>query len=349
MDSTLSKFPHRRYNPLVGEWILVSPHRTQRPWQGQTEDTVKETRPQHDPSCYLCPGNTRANGAVNPGYKSTYVFTNDFSALLNDIPENRQDTDGLLTAESERGICKVICFSPRHDLTLAHMTTDEIVPVVDTWAQETEQIGSRPEIGYVEVFENRGAMMGCSNPHPHGQIWATEHIPNIPAAELHRQNEYMQEKGSCLLCDYLALEKSKGERMVCENEHFAVVVPYWATWPFETLLLSKRHTESIPNLSREERLSLADIIRRTTTKYDHLFGISFPYSMGWHQAPTDGAEHKSWHLHAHFFPPLLRSATVKKFMVGFEMLAMPQRDITPESAAARLQELPDEWNQPCNQ
>jgi galactose-1-phosphate uridylyltransferase (family 1) len=258
-----------------------------------------------------------------------------------------KDIEGLKVNQVLVGSCTNSSY--RDLMTLAHMTADEIVPVVDTWAQETLEIGSRPEIGYVEVFENRGAMMGCSNPHPHGQIWATEHIPNIPAAELHRQNEYMQEKGSCLLCDYLALEKSKGERMVCENEHFAVVVPYWATWPFETLLLSKRHTESIPNLSREERVSLADIIRRTTTKYDHLFGISFPYSMGWHQAPTDGAEHKSWHLHAHFFPPLLRSATVKKFMVGFEMLAMPQRDITPESAAARLQELPDEWNQPCNQ
>ncbi len=340
---SLTNQPHRRYNPLLGEWILVSPQRTQRPWQGQTEDAAIDARPAYDPACYLCPGNTRASGGTNPAYESTYVFTNDFSSLLPDVPNESENKGDLLRAESERGICKVICFSPRHDLTLARMTTEQIVPVVDVWAKETLGFTSNPDINYAQVFENKGAVMGCSNPHPHGQIWATAHIPNIPAAELLHQREYMESKGSCLLCDYLQIEKGEGERIVCENEHFAVVVPYWATWPFETLLFAKRHVGSIPELTPDERRGLADIIRRLATKYDHVFGVSFPYSMGWHQAPVDGGNHESWHLHAHFFPPLLRSATVKKFMVGFEMLAMPQRDITPESAAALLMDLPDNW------
>lgn len=343
MNSELSKYPHRRYNPLLGEWILVSPHRTQRPWLGQTEDTAKDSRPEYDPSCYLCPGNTRANGEPNPNYESTNVFTNDYASLLSGIPSGKEYKGGLLRAESETGICRVICFSPKHNLTLAQMKTEEIVPVIDVWAKETEEIGSRPDIGYVQVFENKGAVMGCSNPHPHGQIWATAHIPNMPAVEEKNQREYSEKHGSCLLCDYLRIETEEQERIVCENEHFSIVVPYWATWPFETLLLSKRHTRSIPELSSEERIALADIIRRITTKYDHVFDTSFPYSMGWHQMPTDGGNYDSWHLHAHFFPPLLRSATVKKFMVGFEMLAMPQRDITPESAAQRLRDLPDVW------
>jgi len=271
------------------------------------------------------------------------VFTNDFSSLLPDVPEGNSNVGDLLISEVERGICRVICFSPRHDLTLARMSTEGIVRVIDVWARETEEIGSRPDISYVQVFENKGAMMGCSNPHPHGQIWATSSIPNMPAVEEKNQRLYMEKKGSCLLCDYIGIEGAAGERLVCENEHFMVVVPYWAIWPFETLLLSKRHTASISELTSEERVSLADIIRKLATKYDHLFGVSFPYSMGWHQKPTDGGDYKSWHLHAHFYPPLLRSATVKKFMVGFEMLAMPQRDITPETAAARLRELPEEW------
>jgi len=343
MAFELSDKPHRRYNPLLGEWILVSPHRTKRPWQGQTEDLAGEDRPQYDPECYLCPGNTRASGDTNPAYESTYVFTNDFASLLPDIPEGGENKGGLLVAETENGICKVVCFSPRHDLTLGRMTTEQIAPVVDIWAQQTEEIGSRPDIGYVQVFENKGAVMGCSNPHPHGQIWATRHIPNIPTSEEKHQREYMDSKGSCMLCDYLGIEAEETERIVCENEYFAILVPYWATWPFETMLVSKRHVASIPELDRDERIALADIIRRIACKYDHVFGVSFPYSMGWHQKPTDGGDYKSWHLHAHFFPPLLRSATVKKFMVGFEMLAMPQRDVTPESAAARLRELPEEW------
>jgi len=336
--STLSRNPHRRYNPLLGEWILVSPHRTQRPWQGQTEDVPADIRPPHDPACYLCPGNTRANGETNPDYKSTYVFTNDFASLIPDIPDGRVNKSDLLVAESENGVCRVICFSPRHDLSLGGMSVKEIMPVIDVWAEETMEIGSRSDIGYVQVFENKGAMMGCSNPHPHGQIWATQHIPNMPAIEAIHQSEYMGAKGRCLLCDYLKIEQNEAERMVIENEQFAVVVPYWAIWPFETLLLSKRHLGSIFDLQSEERIGLAEILGRISRIYDRLFGVSFPYSMGWHQTPSDGAEHPSWHLHAHFFPPLLRSATVRKFMVGFEMLAMPQRDITPESAAERLRE-----------
>jgi UDPglucose--hexose-1-phosphate uridylyltransferase len=270
------------------------------------------------------------------------VFTNDFAALMPEAPEASVNKGGLLVAESESGLCKVICFSPRHDLTLGKMKTEEIVPVVEIWAKETEEIGSRPDIGYVQVFENKGAIMGCSNPHPHGQIWATQHVPTIPAAEEKHQREYMATKGSILLSDYLEIEAEEKERIVCENEHFAGVVPYWAVWPFETMLLAKRHVGSIPELTPDEKLGLADIIRRIACKYDHVFGVSFPYSMGWHQKPTDGGKHESWRLHAHFYPPLLRSATVKKFQVGFEMLAMPQRDLTPETAAARLRELPEE-------
>ena len=343
MRKDILQYPHRRYNPLMDEWILVSPHRTQRPWQGQTEKLAADERPAYDPACYLCPGNIRAGGETNPAYSSTYVFTNDYSSLLPNAPEGNVNMGDLLVSQVERGICKVICFSPRHDLTLAHMSVDEIVPVVNVWASETEEIGIRSEINYVQVFENKGAMMGCSNPHPHGQIWATSSIPNIPATEMRTQQTYMQEKNFCMLCDYLEIEDAEGERVVCGNEHFVVVVPYWATWPFETLLLSRRHVGSISELSAEERISLADIIRRIAVKYDRVFGVSFPYSMGWHQKPTDGADHTSWHLHAHFYPPLLRSATVRKFMVGFEMLAMPQRDITPEMAAARLRELPEVW------
>lgn len=343
MPSDFNDRPHRRYNPLLGEWILVSPHRTKRPWQGQTEDVAGDTRPQYDPNCYLCPGNTRASGDTNPAYESTYVFTNDYASLLPDVAIGSENKSDLLVAETESGICKVICFSPRHDLTLGKMKTEDIVPVVNIWAEQTEEIGANPDIAYVQVFENKGAVMGCSNPHPHGQIWATKHIPNIPAFEDKHQREYMASKGTCLLCDYNAVEAIEQERIVCENDHFAVLVPYWATWPFETMLLSKRHVGSIPELTADERVALADIVRIIACKYDHVFNVTFPYSFGWHQEPTDGGNYESWHLHAHFFPPLLRSATVKKFMVGFEMLAMPQRDVTPESAAAKLREMPEEW------
>lgn len=336
---SLSDHPHRRYNALTGEWLLVSPHRAKRPWDGQVEDVPPDDRPAHDPGCYLCPGNVRSSGERNPDYASTYVFDNDFMALLPDTPEGELREGDLLRASAERGLCRVICFSPRHDLTLAQMSVAQLVPVVEVWAQQTQEMGARPEIGYVQVFENKGAMMGCSNPHPHGQIWATEHLPNEPAKELARQEAYAQRHDRCLLCDYLDLELAREERLVCVNDHFVALVPFWATWPFETLLLPRQHVADMPALDESARRGLADLLRRVTVRYDNLFRVSFPYSMGWHQQPTDGDDYTSWHLHAHFYPPLLRSATVRKFMVGFEMLGMPQRDITAELAAARLREM----------
>jgi UDPglucose--hexose-1-phosphate uridylyltransferase len=334
--------PHRRFNPLTGDWILVSPQRTQRPWQGRREEITAAAQP-YDPACYLCPGNERAGGVRNPDYKSTFVFTNDFSALTPDIPQLRDEGSGrgLLLSESERGTCKVICFSPRHDLTLARMALPEIVRVVDIWVEEFEHLGALPFINYVQIFENRGEMMGCSNPHPHGQIWASETIPNEPRKEQDSQEAYLQKHGTCLLCDYLRLEEKSGARVVIENDHFVVIVPFWALWPYEVLLLSKTHIADLKVLDTAQRESLADILKRLTTRYDNLFKTSFPYSMGFHQAPTDGQDHPEWHWHAHFYPPLLRSATVKKFMVGYEMLGSPQRDITPEAAAETLRDLPE--------
>jgi UDPglucose--hexose-1-phosphate uridylyltransferase len=345
-DFTLSDHPHRRYNPLAREWVLVSPHRTKRPWQGQTEQPARDERPVYDPSCYLCPGNTRAEGAVNPGYEQTFVFTNDFAALLPDTPPGEiahatPDGSPLLLARSERGTSRVVCFSPRHDLTLAEMTTAELAPVVDVWAAQYDELGALPQIGYVQVFENRGAMMGASNPHPHGQIWATEHLPLTIEREQQSQSEYFETTGRTLLADYLALEAADGARLVVENEHFVALVPFWAVWPFETMVVSRRPVGAITDLEAVERTALADILRRLTTRYDNLFQVSFPYSMGFHQRPTDGQPHPEWHLHAHFYPPLLRSATVRKFMVGFELLAEAQRDITAEQAAERLRALPE--------
>ncbi|HEY64993.1 MAG TPA: UDP-glucose--hexose-1-phosphate uridylyltransferase [Caldilineae bacterium] len=331
--------PHRRFNPLIREWILVSPHRTKRPWQGQVEKPPPDERPAYDPNCYLCPGNTRAGGARNPQYTSTFVFTNDFAALLPDVPPGEVNESELLIARSERGTCRVICFSPRHDLTLPEMEEADIRKVVDVWVEEYLSLGANPWINYVQIFENKGAMMGCSNPHPHGQIWANETMPVEPSKEQVSLDAYREERGGCLLCDYVALEEKLGERIVCTNEHFVALVPFWANWPFETLLIARRHVPSLAELSDEERDGLANIIRRLTTRYDNLFEVSFPYSMGFHQQPTDGQDHPEWHLHAHYYPPLLRSATVRKFMVGYEMLANPQRDLTPEAAADRLRGL----------
>jgi UDPglucose--hexose-1-phosphate uridylyltransferase len=327
--------PHRRLNRLTGEWVLVSPHRTARPWQGQIEETTPDKRPEYDPSCYLCPGNTRAGGVKTPVYDSTYVFDNDFAALLPD-PAGDEVDDGLLVARPERGICRVVCFSPRHDLTLGDMPQPAVRTVVDTWAAQTAELGALDWVSHVQIFENRGAMMGASNPHPHGQIWATESLPNEPAKELAQQAAYA---GDCLLCDYLATELSDGARVVDSNEHFVSVVPFWAMWPFETLVLPRTHSGSLTDLDSGERDGLADILGWVTRRYDRLFGVTFPYSMGFHQRPTDGGDHPRAHLHGHFYPPLLRSATIRKFMVGFELLAQPQRDITPESAAERLREL----------
>ncbi|GAB4560708.1 MAG: UDP-glucose--hexose-1-phosphate uridylyltransferase [Anaerolineae bacterium] len=335
----LNDDPHRRFNPLTREWVLVSPHRTKRPWQGQVEKLPLEERPVYDPNCYLCPGNMRAGGAQNPQYDSTFVFTNDFASLLPDIGEGHMNQQDLLVAHSERGTCRVICFSPRHDLTLAEMEVGDIRRVVDVWVEEYLSLGANDWINYVQIFENKGAMMGCSNPHPHGQIWANQTVPVEPAKEIAGLQAYRMDHRSCLLCDYVALEERLGERIVCANDHFVVVVPFWAIWPFETMLLPRRHVLSLDELDDAERDALADIIRRLTIRYDNLFEVSFPYSMGFHQQPTDGHRHPEWHLHAHYYPPLLRSATVRKFMVGYEMLANPQRDITPEASAARLREL----------
>ena len=336
----LSNHPHRRYNPLSREWVLVSPHRTQRPWQGQVEATPPDQRPQFDPGCYLCPGKARAGGEHNPAYESTFVFTNDYAALLPDTPGGSFDRGGLLRAESDRGTCRVVCFSPRHDLTLAEMEVSALARVVDVWVEQYDDLAGQPQVNYVQIFENRGAMMGASNPHPHGQIWATELVPLNVAREQEAQAEYFTSHGRTLLSDYLALELEDGARLVCANEHFVALVPFWAVWPFETLLISRRPVGALPDLDTAERTGLADILKQLTTRYDNLFQVSFPYSMGFHQRPTDGSAHPEWHLHAHFYPPLLRSATVRKFMVGFELLGEPQRDITAESAAERLRELP---------
>lgn len=331
--------PHRRRNALTGDWLLVSPHRTQRPWQGRTEPTAADQRPAHDPSCYLCARNTRANGERNPDYDATFVFTNDFAALLPD--ESFPDTAGdeLFRAESVRGTCRVICFSPRHDLSLARMRPAEIRRVVDTWTEQAAELSR--DWKWVQIFENKGDVMGCSNPHPHGQIWASDTLPNEILKEDREQARYFAAHGSKLLVDYTRRELEAGERVVAENEDWAAVVPYWAVWPFETLLVPKKSVARITDLSGGLRDSLSSILPRLLARYDNLFETSFPYSMGWHGAPCGDHDATHWQLHAHFYPPLLRSATVKKFMVGYEMLAEPQRDLTPEAAAARLRELPD--------
>ena len=331
--------PHRRRNQLTGEWVLVTPHRATRPWQGQIETVAGDPRPAYDPTCYLCPGNSRAKGAQTPDYRSTFVFDNDFAALLPDVPTGSYGSGDLLVAEPERGICRVVCFAPRHDLTLGDMDGSAIRHVVETWTDQYVELGGIAWVRHVQIFENRGAMMGASNPHPHGQIWANESMPNEPAKELTRQRAYSAEHGSCLLCDYVEIERRTDERTVLENAHFVALVPFWAVWPFETLVLPKAHRQALPDLVPAERDGLADMLRRLARGYDSLFGVEFPYSMGLHQSPTDETSHPEWHLHAHYYPPLLRSATVRKFMVGYELLGQPQRDITPEAAAARLREV----------
>jgi UDPglucose--hexose-1-phosphate uridylyltransferase len=328
--------PHRRYNPLTGEWVLVSPQRTARPWHGQHEQVSSEVPPAYDPQCYLCPGNERAGGARNPLYRATFVFDNDFPALVPDTAPAGTDDDGLIVARGEPGVCRVVCFSPRHDLALAQMSVSEIRQVVDAWMGQFVELGALPLINWVQIFENRGPMMGASNPHPHCQVWATATAPNELARESAAQLDYRKRLSRCLLCDYLNLESRLTERLVCANEGFLALVPFWAVWPFETMILSQRHLTGLDELSDGEGTQLADILKQVTTCYDNLFQAPFPYSMGFHQRPTDDAAHSEWHLHAHFYPPLLSSATVRKFMVGYELLASPQRDIQPEEAAARL-------------
>ena len=332
----LSHHTHRRRNALTGEWILVSPHRAERPWQGQVERVTSDVVPPYDAACYMCPGNARANGAQNPDYTSTFVFDNDYAALTRDAPHEDHDSGGLLIAQSETGICRVVCFSPRHDLTLANMSVADIRVVIDTWAAERADLAKRSDIRYVQIFENRGGMMGASNPHPHGQIWASASVPTEVLKEQTSQQSHLEQFGNDLLGDYLETESAAAERLVCDNDGFVVVVPFWAVWPFETLIIPRRRAEAIDDLTGMERDLLADILKRLLVGYDNVFAAPFPYSMGFHERPADEEAHPEWRWHAHVYPPLLRSATVRKFMVGYELLGMPQRDITPEQAAERL-------------
>ena len=341
--------PHRRFNPLTNDWILVSPHRAKRPWQGQVEKAVLDERPKYDPTCYLCAGNERIGGKINPDYKGTFVFTNDFSALLTNTPQGGIDEGNLFQAKSETGICKVICFSENHSVTIPEMEVQDIRQVVEVWCEEFEELANTDFINYVQIFENKGAIMGCSNPHPHGQIWSSSSVPVEPEKESVTQKAYFEKNGKTLLEDYLKAELEKKERLVAENDHFVALVPYWAVWPFETMIISKRPMQNILQLTGDEKTGLADIYKQLTVKYDNLFEVSFAYSAGIHQAPTDGKDYPEWHLHMHFYPPLLRSASVKKFMVGYEMLASPQRDITAEQAARRLRELSEIHYKKTNQ
>ena len=328
--------PHRRKNILTGEWVLVSPHRTKRPWQGKKDKPQVIPQATYDPNCYLCPGNERAGGAKNPNYTGTYSFQNDFAALLDS--EDEKHEDGLFLAESESGKCKVICYSPDHSLTLPLMEVNDIVEVIRLLQKEYSALGQDPNINHVQIFENKGAVMGCSNPHPHGQIWAQRSIPQEVQKKVVRQKSYWDQNKKSLLGDYLQQELDAKERILLENESFVALVPYWAVWPFETMIVPKRHITSIVELTGQEVAAYASILKALTIRYDNLFETSFPYSAGIHQAPTDGKDNSHWHMHMSFYPPLLRSAEVKKFMVGYEMFANPQRDITAEQAANRLRD-----------
>lgn len=338
MNTNLQDYSHKRLNILTGEWVLVSPHRAKRPWQGQNEAISNEKRPIYDPKCFLCAGNTRINGEQNPEYKDVFVFTNDFAALQTTSPKFNV-SEGLFKAESEQGICKVICFSPDHSKSLADMDVEDIEKVVKTWQKEYIKLGSNDLINYVQIFENKGAVMGCSNPHPHGQIWSQSTLPNEVEKKNRHQKDYYIRTNSSLLGDYLKQEVKANERIIYQNNHFVVLTPFWAVWPFETMIVPKIKKQNIAKLSDEESISFADAISKITKAYDKLFKISFPYSSGIHQSPTNGKSNEHWHWHMSFYPPLLRSATVKKFMVGYEMFGSPQRDITAEQAADRLRNL----------
>jgi len=340
MNFNIKEHPHKRYNPLTGDWVLVSPHRSKRPWQGQVEKATNEERPKYDPNCYLCSGNERAGGKKNPDYKGTFVFTNDFSALLSDTPKAEFDDGELFKAKSESGICKVICFSEDHSLTIPEMKLEDIRNVVDVWCEQFKELSSNSNINYIQIFENKGTIMGCSNPHPHGQIWSSEGIPVEPQKESKTQKAYFSKHGRTLLGDYLGVELKKKTRILTENDSFVALVPFWAVWPFEAMIISKRSMQNILELQNNERTELADIYKKLTIMYDNLFETSFAYSAGIHQSPCDGEDYPEWHFHIHFYPPLLRSSTVKKFMVGYEMLGTPQRDITAEQSAVRLRDLP---------
>jgi UDPglucose--hexose-1-phosphate uridylyltransferase len=337
MDQNLNASTHKRFNILTGEWVLVSPHRAKRPWQGKHETTSKKEGVKHDPTCYLCAGNKRINGETNPDYISTYVFKNDFGALLESGLEFEYNK-GLLKAEGETGICKVICFSPNHSETLADMKISDIVNVISIWQKEYHTLSKLSTINHVQIFENKGATMGCSNPHPHGQIWAQRSIPNEVVKKTISQKEYFNSHNKSLLSSYVQQELGLDERIIFENDTFVSLVPFWAVWPYEVMILPKNQKQHIAQLSDQEKTDFAEQIKIVTQKYDLLFDTSFPYSSGIHQAPTD-KDYPEWHMHMSFFPPLLRSATVKKFMVGYEMFGMPQRDISAETAAAQLKAL----------
>ncbi|WP_386689623.1 galactose-1-phosphate uridylyltransferase [Lonepinella sp. MS14437] len=333
-----TEHPHRRYNPLTDQWVLVSPHRAKRPWQGQQEKVNEEQKPNHDPNCYLCPRNKRITGELNPDYQQPYVFKNDFSALLEDTPAPEKSTDPLFQSAQAQGESRVICFSPDHSKTLPLLSVAEISQVIKVWQQQLSELGQKYQ--WVQIFENKGAAMGCSNPHPHGQIWANSFLPNEVAREDQTQRRYFVEHYSPMLLDYAQRELQLKERIVVETEHWLAVVPYWAVWPFETLLMPKKaQIKRLTELSPEQAEDLALALKKLTTRYDNLFNTSFPYSMGFHAAPFNGEQNDHWQLHAHFYPPLLRSATVRKFMVGYEMLGESQRDLTAEQAATRLRDL----------
>ncbi|ACR14339.1 UTP--hexose-1-phosphate uridylyltransferase [Teredinibacter turnerae T7901] len=329
--------PHRRFNALTGEWVLVSPHRAKRPWQGQSETLDVTERPSYDPDCYLCPGNKRITGDENPNYLNTFVFSNDFAALQANTP-NMYSDDELFRLEAEQGEARVICFSPDHSKTLPELELTQITKIVECWVEQTKELSGR--YAHIQVFENKGSMMGCSMPHPHGQVWAQKNMPTLVAKEHEHQGTYFENNNRALLLDYAERELKDGQRLVVSNDDWIVVVPWWAAWPFETLVLPRFSVQKMVDLNSSQRLSLADVVRQIAIRYDNLFNMSFPYSMGWHGAPIDGEEHSAWQLHGHFFPPLLRSATVRKFMVGYEMLAESQRDLTPEQAADKLRSLP---------
>jgi len=332
--------PHRRYNPLTDDWILVSPHRAKRPWQGQTETQDNAVLPSYEPTCYLCPGNERISGETNPHYQDTYIFENDFGALMPDSPSESDNADDpLMRARPEAGVARVLCYSPDHSLTLPELPLPAIRALVDTWVEQLTDLGQRYR--WVQLFENKGTLMGCSQPHPHGQVWANSSLPSLPAREDYCQRSYSDEHQRPMLLDYAQREAADGARTLVQNEHWIAVVPYWASWPFESLVLPLAHRRHLNELSDAEKDSLADLLKRLTSRYDNLFQTSFPYSMGWHGAPCDDEDHDHWQVHAHFYPPLLRSATVRKFMVGYEMLAEAQRDLTAEQAAERLRAVSD--------
>lgn len=339
MEFKASEIPHRRLNPLTGEWLLLSPQRTGRPWEGKKEVTDSGTKKAYEETCYLCPGNTRANGEVNPDYQNTHVFTNDFPALKTDTVEADHSASELFKTETVSGTCRVICFSKRHDLTLAEMEKDDIKSVIEIWQEQAKELGSTYQ--WVQIFENKGEIMGCSNAHPHGQIWASSYLPEEPRKENKKQAKYLKNKGTVLLMDYLRAELGYKDRIVVENDTWACLIPFWAIWPFETILLPKQHVLRLEDLNDNQKSGLSEIMKSLLVRYDNIFNTSFPYSMGWHGAPYNDNDNKHWQLHAHYYPPLLRSATVKKFMVGYEMLGNAQRDITPELAAGMIRDQSD--------